>query len=591
MPVSTKAISLTTLLAAALWLAGLCAVQPAQASWLIDPARFHASPHAEMSCAECHSDVADKELHPDPSGLAQTRAERFSPDRCAECHEEVVSSLTEDSNHAGKKLDDKEVERYKRCYVCHDPHQLVRRTEGEVKFAKGVPRHKQCGACHAEQKELPPPSEEEKRCWSCHQAPPQIGAKRQEMVSALCLTCHGDKRDKAYSAAPLVDPAQMKPHGHGRFDCLTCHAEGAEYGHAEQKTLDCRYCHQEDGRHDEAVAGDAHLNVTCQACHLGGATPIKTPEGKIVAQKTEAKGVSQVHMLNFRDGSDQDASCRRCHNHENTLGAAAHILPAKSMLCMPCHTATFTLSGTSSILGVLGFAFGMLTLVGVWVSGAGGSLGAGVIRGVFSCKIFKIIQALLVEGLFQRSLFKRDPRRWAIHALIFWPFALRFGFGLLALIMSLAFANDEVTWDLINKNHPLTALFFDLTGLGVLLGVVLAFLRRLGKDKGDPVEGLPAQDRLALMLLALIVILGYVTEGMRIAMTGWPAGSHYAFVGYALSQVLGGAGLKDVYAYFWYLHAWTWVAFVIYIPFSRMSHIIMGPINAAVNACKQEHGH
>jgi predicted CXXCH cytochrome family protein len=587
-PVSTKSFYLTTLFALLLLLAGL-PLQQARAGWLIDRARFHASPHGEMSCTECHEDIAEKEKHPDAEGIASTRAERFNPEKCAECHEESVSALNDDSSHAGKELSKKDVARYQRCYVCHDPHHLVRRTDSDIKFAKDRPRHMQCAACHDEQKELPPIPDEEKECWSCHQAPSDEGKESNQKVAALCLNCHGEKRDKIHSKAPLVDPAQMVPQGHGQFDCLTCHPEGAEYGHAEQKMLDCMYCHQDEGRHDEAVAGDAHLKVSCQACHLDGVKAVKAQDGHIVHQKIKAEGASKVHNMLFKAGSGDEESCRRCHNQDNQLGAAAHVLPAKGLLCMPCHTATLQVTDTTTLLTLIGFAIGIIMLFSLWTGGSGAALGGAVFGAVFSCKIVKIITALITEGLLQLSLFKRSPKRWFIHALIFWPFALRFGFGFIALIMSLAFAGDSITWDLINKNHPLTAFFFDLTGLGVLLGVALAFIRRLQKDKSDPVEGLPAQDRVALVLLAVIVILGYFTEGVRIAMTGWPAGSEFAFVGYALSHIMGGG--TGAYAYLWYLHAIAWGVFVIYIPFSRMSHIVMGPINAAVNACKEEHHH
>ena len=86
-----------------------------------------------------------------------------------------------------------------------------------------------------------------------------------------------------------------------------------------------------------------------------------------------------------------------------------------------------------------------------------------------------------------------------------------------------------------------------------------------------------------------MVVVGYILEGMRIAMTGWPAGSEFAFIGYIISLLLGGAKLNGIYAYFWYLHAIIWAAFVVYMPFSRMFHIVMAPINAAVNAVKKPH--
>ena len=47
---------------------------------------------------------------------------------------------------------------------------------------------------------------------------------------------------------------------------------------------------------------------------------------------------------------------------------------------------------------------------------------------------------------------------------------------------------------------------------------------------------MPQHRRLASGLLGAIVVVGFVLEGMRIAMTGYPPGSAYALVGDALSR-------------------------------------------------------
>ena len=67
-----------------------------------------------------------------------------------------------------------------------------------------------------------------------------------------------------------------------------------------------------------------------------------------------------------------------------------------------------------------------------------------------------------------------------------------------------------------------------------------------------------------------------------------PAG--YAFVGYGLSRLFAGmAGLNEIYGYVWYLHAVVTGAFVAYLPFSRMRHIIMAPVALILNAGRK-HG-
>ena len=87
------------------------------------------------------------------------------------------------------------------------------------------------------------------------------------------------------------------------------------------------------------------------------------------------------------------------------------------------------------------------------------------------------------------------------------------------------------------------------------------------------------------------MVIGFVLEGMRLAMTGSLPGACYAFVGCALSALFSDpTGLTQIYGYVWYLHAVLTGIFVAYLPFSRMFHIIMGPLVLAMNAVsEQEH--
>jgi hypothetical protein len=39
----------------------------AGASWLIDEERYHVSVHGRISCLDCHPDIVNKSLHPDPA--------------------------------------------------------------------------------------------------------------------------------------------------------------------------------------------------------------------------------------------------------------------------------------------------------------------------------------------------------------------------------------------------------------------------------------------------------------------------------------------------------------------------------------------
>jgi nitrate reductase gamma subunit len=95
---------------------------------------------------------------------------------------------------------------------------------------------------------------------------------------------------------------------------------------------------------------------------------------------------------------------------------------------------------------------------------------------------------------------------------------------------------------------------------------------------------MPRPDWAANGLLACIVVVGFFLEGMRIAMTGSPSGAEFAFVGYGLSRLFTEMDLTEVYGYVWYAHTILTGAFVAYLPFSRMIHMITVPLALALNA-------
>jgi nitrate reductase gamma subunit len=144
---------------------------------------------------------------------------------------------------------------------------------------------------------------------------------------------------------------------------------------------------------------------------------------------------------------------------------------------------------------------------------------------------------------------------------------------------------------MLDKNSSLTAFLFDLTGVMIILGVFFAYIRGR-KQRSGQVPDLPRQDVPALGLIAAIVIVGFVLEGMRIAMTEFPEGSCYAFLGYVIGRLFFSvSSILNVYGFIWYLHAILTGAFIAYVPFSKLLHVIISPIVLLGNAMRQhEHG-
>jgi nitrate reductase gamma subunit len=309
------------------------------------------------------------------------------------------------------------------------------------------------------------------------------------------------------------------------------------------------------------------------------------------------QAISQIHEMGRLKTPD---SCRRCHFKGNRVGAAAMILPAKGILCMPCHAATFSIGDTTTLLSLAVFLIGLVLSAAYWLSGSPGGregrspfgqwVGAAWdgVRTVFSRKIFWIGKALFLDVLLQRRLYGQSKGRWFVHSLIFVPFVFRFSWGMLALLGSLWIPEESWVWAMLDKNHPAAAFLFDLTGIMVIFGVGLALARGALHATGLR-PGLPRQDRLALGLIAAVVGVGFILEGMRIAMTGQPEGSGYAVVGYIISMLLPASSwLTQIYGYIWYVHAVLTGVFVAYLPFSRLFHIMVSPVAIAINAVEEQ---
>lgn len=549
----------------------------AVAGWRIDGARFSRSVHGDTSCGDCHSEIEALSRHPEPANVKHKMTDFFDPEeKCLACHDEVQGQIEDDAEHGGEAVED--VQRFFNCIECHDPHYEV--APGEVPATEPTAY-----------------SGDDENCMACHQAVSPNDPEAVRKNRDFCFECHAVGKEMP-AGVPVMDPLQYRQSPHAAMDCLSCHPQAEQYEHHLQQVSDCGRCHQP---HEASVAHEVHTGVSCQACHLADVVPVRDAETHTVLWERAALPgtVTTLHNLSKPEGE----GCARCHDDKNAVGAAAMILPPKSVLCMPCHAATLSVGDATTLISLAVFAVGILGFVSLWFSGgfAGGvgthffsnalmTLGSAWAT-LFSPKLGRILKTLWYDVFLQRRLYRRSPQRWAIHALIFWPFVIRFVWGIAALVLTNWLKDLPLAWVLVNKDHPATALIFDLTGLCLVLGIVLALFRGSEADK-TRAKGLPTQDRLALILMGGVAVVGFIVEGMRIAMTGAQGPAAYAFIGYGIGKLLAGMdGLTEAYGYLWYLHAILTGAFVAYLPFSRMMHIIMSPVVMAMNAAAEKDHH
>jgi cytochrome b subunit of formate dehydrogenase/nitrate reductase gamma subunit/nitrate reductase cytochrome c-type subunit len=441
---------------------------------------------------------------------------------------------------------------------------------------------------------------EKKLCWRCHRQPNLNSNEGVTTSVALCMECH-EKKDveKKVEGKPVslyIDEKEFGKTIHRRIACVQCHDGIATSPHRTSK-IECAPCH---GYHGEGKAHDPHRRVNCEACHHESKEVMKDPKTERVVLMKVKEGVplkmTSHRLADFRTKK----ACEKCHFTENKVGAPTRVLPAKSLICIGCHSASVTLEDPVSIITFVLFLGGIAITLSVWFKGTLGDpsystpqkisyLGEKVWQVVFSRKILILLKVFVVDVLLLRGILKESLSRWTIHSLIYLPFFLRFFIGLILLILSKCFPMSPNIAMLLDKNYPAIAFTYDLLGLCVIIGVAGATMRRFQKTfQNRPSTG---QDMIVLALLGAILVTGFLVEGLRILLTAIPPSVALpSFIGYPLSLFLGLFPFRWewVYPYSWYLHAILTGCFIIYLPFSKMFHILVSPMVLFINSVTRE---
>ncbi|MDH4208530.1 MAG: cytochrome c3 family protein [Anaerolineae bacterium] len=442
------------------------------------------------------------------------------------------------------------------------------------------------------------------QCWACHRQPNLETVAGVQAANALCLDCHeeaGLSQELDGKTIPLqVQEEVYIQSRHGQVACTQCHSTVARSPHQEQLPLACGDCHHNLSQH--IATGDAHLTVECSACHF---------EPEAVTQD-DASGIVRLSALdeqgNVLDRTSHQMTmpvdCGRCHSPGNEVGAAYAALPPKGLLCFACHDASPVLyaghlgSATSplrtdwvSAPALLAFCIGMALASSVWLSGKVHGRGdlsvleklsyivADACRVIFSRRIFTLLKHLVVDGLLLRRTLRESVGRWLMHGLILWPFLARCLLGIFTWGIAQFWPTASLTRTLVDKNAAPVAFIYDFLALLVVCGALWALLRRaLDPQMRKVTRG---GDVAITALLGAIFAFGFIVEGARLIVTQVPpAQAIYSFGGYAVSLLLRLIPINwaSVYAYLWWVHAALVAAFVAYLPFSKLFHLLAGPL-------------
>jgi nitrate reductase gamma subunit len=375
---------------------------------------------------------------------------------------------------------------------------------------------------------------------------------------------------------------------HRYVACVDCHTDVARSPHRTETGGQCRSCHPV---HGEGTARSPHLQVDCQACHYPSEFVQRDgADNRVKLSRKDAED-RPIGLVNhgLKDLSDKDA-CRRCHNADNTVGAAAAVLPAKSALCVMCHPSPMAVGHPIFWIALLALAFGLLLMVRFWFIGKVReeadslhrkiSLSADAVwQTLFSKKIFTVARVMVFDILLQRRILKESVQRWSMHSLIFLAIVLRLGLSLFTGLLFSVDPDGQLSLALIDKNNMYTAMIYDFTGLCILIGAAWALVQRFVVKPAHVVTEI--EDNITVGLVGALAAAGFLTTGARLLLTQVPPEiAVYSFIGYPVSRVLGMLPIdwRSAYPVLWYVHAVLGAAFVAYLPFGKLRHIFNVPL-------------
>lgn len=190
------------------------------------------------------------------------------------------------------------------------------------------------------------------------------------------------------------------------------------------------------------------------------------------------------------------------------------------------------------------------------------------------------LKLLLGELLFQQRV-RNSRLPGFFHSLIFYSFVV-----LVVVTAVVALDYDFGTTLFRGWLYVFLTMAAELAGVLILLGVGIAAWRRYVR-KPKTLESGPA-DAFALALVGLLVLTGFVTEGLRMAVAGddWPWLSP---VGLLFSQAFRGISEDDgrmMHQLLWWTHTVFAMGWIATIPYTKFVHLLALPTDVFLQKLK-----
>jgi hypothetical protein len=309
-----------------------------QAVTFTHPASFPLiGPHANQSCASCHSE-----------GAKQQQVMAYVGNHsCVSCHASPHEArFVEIAARSFPNAKDS-------CAACHDSGDMlwsaaIPRLTPALHAATGFPLTKPhdaqtCAQCHAG---LEPghvrstdaniwkarfPGREPLVCEACHKDP-HAGQFASSPSKGACAACHETTRffPTAFDAERHAACGFALDGGHRAVACASCHKQVEGVRQFVGVTRKCADCHEDVHKGEFDKPGrpiEVHGNTGCARCH-------STSDFQEVAWTSADHGLWTGEVLK---GKHAQASCNDCHRRDLRPGQALTKLQPAPKACISCH--------------------------------------------------------------------------------------------------------------------------------------------------------------------------------------------------------------------------------------------------------------
>ncbi|MCE5329789.1 hypothetical protein LLG07_05610 [bacterium] len=217
-----------------------------------------------------------------------------------------------------------------------------------------------------------------------------------------------------------------------------------------------------------------------------------------------------------------------------------------------------------------------------------------------SKKFWYVVLGVFLDVFFHFKLLREKPLKWFVHTLLFWGLLLLFLLSILsgiavefAPMLGYQTGSNWLIDMLADMDNRWTALLNDGLNLLILAGVVLALIKGFIQKK--KIKMFETLDIVLICLIGFILVSGWFAEASRYLAEETPYYiAKFGFMGYWLSILmklispLTSPQTWQIWnSSWWHIHIITvWLSFL-YIPFSKLSHVIFSSIAGSVNSLEK----